>query len=186
MTGLGEQYSRGNFENAADATPLAASLAELLTSRLRRAEDARSEARILVRELKALGHELFSWDESTDCETWGDDYSRPKAKRLLVELSFPEDNVPSASVEFGPWPAPEPAISCPRCHMPMSATFLCVRGVGHGHGGSREVNVEVSLGETHRRTFSAGQASRGLQVPGFWCSSCAGLWLPDTTRIGWT
>jgi len=186
MPELGEQYSRRNFENSTDAISLADGLAAVLTFRLRRADDVRAEARILVSELKALGHELFSWDESPDRETWGDDYIRPKGRRIIVELRFPADDAPSASVDFGPWPTPTPAILCPRCQTPMTATSLRVAGVGHGHAASREVNVEVFLGEQDRRTFSAGQASRGLQVPGLWCSSCAGLWLPDTTRVGWT
>jgi len=186
MTGLGEQYSRRNFENLTDATPLAGNLAHLLTERLRNSADARAEAGVLISELKALGHELFSWDESTDWETWGDDYVRPTARRIIVELKFPEDGVPSATVTFGPWPQPSPAIPCPRCQKPMTATSLRINGVGHGHTASREVNVEVFLGEQDRRTFSVGQASRGLQVPGLWCSSCAGLWLPDATNTGWT
>lgn len=72
MTRLGEQYSRRNFENSTDAASLPHSLAELLTGRLCSARAARAEAQVLVSELKAVGHELFSWDESTDWETWGD------------------------------------------------------------------------------------------------------------------
>lgn len=186
MKGLGEQYSRSKFDDSTDATSLANSLADALTVRLRQASDVRAEARSLVSELKALGHELFSWDESTDWETWGDDYIRPKARRIIVKLRFPDDDAPSASVDFGPWPPRTPAIQCPRCQTPMTATALRIVGVGHGHAASREVNVEVFLGEQDRRTLSVGQSSRGLQVPGHWCSSCAGLWLPDTTKSGWT
>jgi hypothetical protein len=186
MTGLGEQYSRRSFENSTDSAALSSGLTDLLTDRLRRADDPRGEARSIIAELKALGHELFSWDQSTDWETWGDDYGRPKDTRIVLQLQYPDDESPWASVDFGPWPRPTPATPCPSCQNPMTATFLRVRGVGHGHAPSREISVEVHLGEQDCRTFSAGQASRGLQVPGLWCSSCAGLWLPDTTKVGWT
>jgi len=186
MTGLGEQYSRRSFENATDSALLARKLAELVSDRLRRASDVRTEARVIVAGLRALGHNLFSWDRSIDWETWGDDYAKPEATRILVELRFPEDDEPSANVHFGPWPKPAPATPCPRCQNPMSATFLRIHGVGHGHVASREVNVEVFLGKQDPRTFSVGQGSRGLQVPGLWCPSCAGLWLPDTKQVGWT
>ena len=186
MTSLGKEYSRHSFENSSDSAALARNLADLLTDRLRRASDVRAEARALVAELRAVGHDLFSWDESTECETWGDDYVRPRTARIIVELHFSEDDRPWARVEFGPWPSPAPAMRCPRCQKAMSATVLRVHVVGHGHATSREVHVEVYLGEQERRTFSAGQGSRGLQVPGLWCSACAGLWLPDTSQIGWT
>jgi hypothetical protein len=186
MTGLSERYSRHNFESSTDGESLAHDLAKLLTERLRSAEDARVEADTIILDLKTLGHELFSWDEAPDSRTWGDDYVRPKRTRIVVELRFPDDDTPSASVDFGPWPVPAPETPCPRCHKPMTATSLRVHGVGHGHAVSREVDIEVFLGDLERQTFSAGQRSRGLQVSGLWCASCSGLWLPDTTRIGWT
>jgi hypothetical protein len=186
MTRLDEQYSRQGFESSSDSASLAKSLSDLLTERLRSARDVRAEGDAIVRDLKVLGHELFSWDEADDSQTWGDDYIRPKHQRILVELRFPADEAPSASVTFGPWPSPPPAPLCLHCQKPMTPTHLRVYGVGHGHAMSREVSVEVFLGEQERRVLTTGQRSIGLQVPGFWCSSCAALWLPDTTRIGWT
>ena len=186
MTGLGEQYSRRNFENSTDSVSLAQGLADLLTERLRGAKDARAEAGAIILDLKALGHELFSWDEASDGQTWGDDYVRSGPQRIIVELRFPDDDAPSASVDFGPWPSPAPPTLCPRCQKPMTATLLRVHGVGHGHVASGEVEIEIFLGNLERRTFTVGQRSRGLQVPGLWCSSCTGLWLPDTAQVGWT
>lgn len=185
-TGLGERYSRHSFEKSPDREGLARDLAELLTERLRKAGDAGAEASAIVADLKLLGHELFSWDESLDFQIWGDDYVRPGLHRMVVELRFADEDFASVSVDFGPWPSlgpPDAPTLCPRCQTPMAATTLRVRAVGHGHVASREVEVEVLLGEQDRRTFTAGQRSEGLQVWGLCCSTCRGLWLPDTSRI---
>jgi hypothetical protein len=186
MATLGEQFSRRRFEDATDSDALAQSLSDVLTARLRTAAEAPSEATALVAELKALGHELFSWDESLDFQTWGDDYTRPKRRRIIIDLRYPEDEEPWAEVHFGPWPPAVPAPACVRCARPMTPSHLRIRGIGHGHVGSRDVTVEILVGEQDKRTLTVGQASRGYAVAAFWCPFCAALWLPDTASGGWT
>jgi hypothetical protein len=88
MTILGEQYSRDSFESSTDSASLAKSLSDHLTQRLRSARDVRAEAHAIVSDLKVLGHELFSWDETDDWQIWGDDYVRPKHQRIIVSSDF--------------------------------------------------------------------------------------------------
>ena len=47
------------------------------------------ECRLVVDELRALGHDLWSWDNDGENETWGGDYMHPEtAGRLLVMFEF--------------------------------------------------------------------------------------------------
>ena len=47
------------------------------------------ECRLVVDELRALGHDLWSWDSDGENETWGGDYMHPEtAGRLLVMFEF--------------------------------------------------------------------------------------------------
>ena len=47
------------------------------------------ECRLIVDELRALGHDLWSWDSDGENETWGGDYMHPEtAGRLLVMFEF--------------------------------------------------------------------------------------------------
>jgi len=47
------------------------------------------ECRRVIDELRALGHDLWSWDSDGESETWGGDYMHPEtAGRLLVMFEF--------------------------------------------------------------------------------------------------
>lgn len=111
---LASTFSRASFEEHPEPTALAAELARILSQRLRGASDSTSEATAILRDLKAIGHQLWSWDESTDFMVYGDDYMRPGPTRFILTLNWEEfdqddsgtPDSPFASVEFGPWPAP--------------------------------------------------------------------------------
>jgi|SRR3954451_8018725 hypothetical protein len=186
MTGLGQEYSRHSFEQSNDSETLARDLSGILAQRLNAAKNPRSEADVVVEELKLLGHLLFSWDEDEDWQVWGDDYTRPRPNRFIVELRYPVGERASADVTFGPWPEAVPPPACQRCGAPMVPSSLRVRGIGHGHVASREVEVELFLGEQDKRTITVGQRSSGYQVAAFWCGRCNALWVPDAARGGWT
>ena len=111
--GLSKAYSRVAFEEHRDPTTLAAELARVLTKRLQSALDPEFEAHAILGDLRLIGHELWSWDESTDFLVYGDDYMRPGPTRFLLTLNWEEvddddpdtPDSPWAGVEFGPWPA---------------------------------------------------------------------------------
>ena len=79
------------FERAARLQQLQVEIA----SRMRAANSPEAffgASRGVVDELKALGHDLWSWDsDGEDVETWGGDYMRPTtAGRLIVTFQFEE------------------------------------------------------------------------------------------------
>ncbi len=110
---LSQDFSRDAFEKHAHPSSLSAELADLLTQRLRAASDPAAEAQAILDDLKAIGHALWSWDESADFMTYGDDYMRPGPTRFIVSLHWDaqrDDDAtalgqPLAEVEFGPWAA---------------------------------------------------------------------------------
>jgi hypothetical protein len=52
-------------------------------------EEFLRESRAIIDELRALGHDLWSWDYDGKNETWGGDYMHPEtAGRLLVMFEF--------------------------------------------------------------------------------------------------
>ena len=101
-----EQFTRASFESTRDVHALCRSLSEELTLRLQRASSPEAEIDLMVEELKALGHELYSWDHNPDSfQAWGDSYHEPKtSNRLLVEFSYDSESERSVKVHFGPWP----------------------------------------------------------------------------------
>jgi hypothetical protein len=103
MNSLDPKYSRVSFDALADAEGLSRELAVALTERIRQASVARDEVWNIVAELRELGHDLSSWDEDDDWETWGGDYVRSQAKRMIVEFRYPEGST-AVHVTFGPWP----------------------------------------------------------------------------------
>lgn len=178
-------FSRVDFDQAEDANALASSLADVLSGRLRSSTDRGAEVKRLVDELKAAGHELYSWDESGDWQIWGDDYMRPRPTRLIVEFRYAEDEPPFAEVTFGPWPKPTPPPKCQQCGAELAPSSLRLHGIGHGHVASQDVRIELHVGEI-LRTLSIGQRSMGFQIEAFSCPSCKGLWIPHPTAGGWT
>jgi hypothetical protein len=94
------RFSREAFEGSADPTRLCAELQAVLLPRLEAAADRLAEAHLIVEDLRRAGHTLFSWDESNDFSTWGDDYMNPPLPtRFLVELRWPSEDEPSQPVD---------------------------------------------------------------------------------------
>jgi len=58
------RFSRKAFLAVPDAGALSAELAQHLTERLRTSEDSSREQKRIIADLRALGHDLYSWDES--------------------------------------------------------------------------------------------------------------------------
>ena len=98
-------WKRSEFESASDPRSLAKAMSRELTNRLISSSDPEIESRSIVDELRSYGHDLFSWDESTDFQVWGDSYAPPTGRnRIIIEFNYPDDEPPSVEVTFGPWP----------------------------------------------------------------------------------
>ena len=96
------RYSYASLTAAADPAPLLAELAGVLTTRLRVARDPEVEAMHVIRDLQELGHELHSFDASTDfqhwCGHWGPDPPPPRpTHELVVMMRYPDPLEPGAS-----------------------------------------------------------------------------------------
>ena len=105
-----QRFSREAFERSSDPERLSLELEQILLPRLMAASDRLQEAHAIVEDLRAAGHVLWSWDESDDFSSWGDDYANPPLRtRFLVEMRWPaDDDTPTDPVEvaitFGLWP----------------------------------------------------------------------------------
>lgn len=104
------RFSRSRFEASADV----ASLADALSAELTRRFSARptfEHVREIVNDLRALGHDLYSFDESLDFSAWCDDYTKPHEYSSIVYFRFPDPSskeseraTPQVEVEFGRTP----------------------------------------------------------------------------------
>jgi hypothetical protein len=106
-----EKFSRQAFETSSSPNELANQLCQVVRAQLEPAADRLEVAYFVVQSLRALGHDLYSWDESSDSITWGDDYVNPPSPlRFLIEMRWPvRDDLGAGSVvevcaTFGPWP----------------------------------------------------------------------------------
>jgi hypothetical protein len=72
-------------------TKLAAALACVIEERIRQSDDLFAAIDAMVAELRELGHDLWSFDESIDWATWGPDYTRPTGPGIII--TFQRDAV---------------------------------------------------------------------------------------------
>lgn len=86
---LRDQQARGE---------LGSELAILMSSRLRSASTFRREVRGCIEELRALGHDLWSFDESDEFQTWGPNYEALPRPGIVVTFSAPD----VVAVEWSP------------------------------------------------------------------------------------
>lgn len=66
-------------------------LAQLLAEHLKGEPDFHHRVRGLISELRLLGHDLWSFDESDDMEVWSPNYQTPSGPGIVV--TFRPDNV---------------------------------------------------------------------------------------------
>ena len=83
------RFAREAFRDAdaAGRKALAQELAETLRSRLRIAEDFHQSVRGLVEELRSLGHDLWSFDETDEMEVWCPNYQTPSGPGIVVTFT---------------------------------------------------------------------------------------------------
>jgi hypothetical protein len=84
-----QQFSKAAFDSADDAgkTALAAELAGQLAERLRKAPEFHQGVRLLVEELRALGHDLWSFDAADEMEAWCPNYQTPTGPGIVVTFT---------------------------------------------------------------------------------------------------
>ena len=102
---MDDRFSYASLAASADRERFASELQDVLTQRLRGAADPVRECRVVVDELRVLGHDLWSFDESTDFQIWCGDYvNRRQRWELILHLSYPEDEPPAAEVSVREYP----------------------------------------------------------------------------------
>lgn len=84
-----QRFSKATFDctDEAGKMALAADLAGQLTERLRRASEFHEGVRALVEELRALDHDLWSFDESDEMEVWCPNYQTPSGPGIVVTFT---------------------------------------------------------------------------------------------------
>ena len=98
---LDARFSYESVLGAADRSQLVKELETELTRRLREASDPAVEGFVLVDELRRLGYDLWSFDESLDFQLWCGDWLNPKQPyELIVDLRYAESEASTASLTF--------------------------------------------------------------------------------------
>ena len=101
-----QRYSRPAFDRASDVADLSTALEALLHRRLEGAADRAAEVERIIADLRTVGHDLWSWDESGSAAVWGGDYvRRPYDKRLVLRVVYDEPGGVEVEVHYGPWPS---------------------------------------------------------------------------------
>jgi hypothetical protein len=101
MASLDSRFSYDAMVAASDRTSLVVDLGAELTRRLLASGDPEKESRRLVEELRALGHDLWSFDESIDFQDWCGDWVSPKQPyELFLSFSYREGEAPTAEALF--------------------------------------------------------------------------------------
>lgn len=84
-----QRFTKAAFErsDAVGKAALAADLTESLTDRLRTASEFHPGVHDLVEVLRALGHDLWSYDEEDEMEVWGPNYHTPSGPGIIVTFT---------------------------------------------------------------------------------------------------
>ena len=87
------RYSSHRFNEASEPErkQLLIDLADALRAALQSAADFHGTAYRLVADLRALGHDLYSFDESDEMQVWCPDWTKPSMHGLVVEFRSPSD-----------------------------------------------------------------------------------------------
>lgn len=88
-----DRFSKSAFAlgNESERADLCRDLAGVLSDRLKDMSEFHQGVQQLVAELRALGHDLWSFDEADDREVWCPNYQNPPGPGLL--LTFTTDGV---------------------------------------------------------------------------------------------
>jgi hypothetical protein len=108
---LSTDVSFAAFATAADPEALCASLAAILSERLRASTDPSATFLTSMNELRALGHDLWSWDED---RVWGHDYvtARTGAGLIVTRSGDDEPSEQDIEIEFR---SGGNEVGCPHC-----------------------------------------------------------------------
>jgi hypothetical protein len=98
---LDDRFSYDNLVASPDRPNLLEALRAEITRRLQTTSDPEKEGYVVVEELRKLGHDLWSFDESDDFQRWCGDWVNPKHPyELFLEISYGEGELPCATVTF--------------------------------------------------------------------------------------
>jgi hypothetical protein len=98
---LDARFSYEGMLGASESRQLLEDLEAELTRRLQDANDPAKEALDAIHELRKLGHDLWSFDESDDFQIWCGDWVSPKHPyELIVTFSYRDDEPRSVSAVF--------------------------------------------------------------------------------------
>jgi hypothetical protein len=100
---LDRRYSYDQFTAAAadDRDRLTSDLVDELTRRVRAAADPATAGDECIEDLRALGHDLWGFDEDDDFQSWcGNWTASARAFELTVEITYRENEPRSVSVTF--------------------------------------------------------------------------------------
>lgn len=88
-----ERFSKAVFDasNGAEKAALSVELAGVLSERLKATPDFHHGVQQLVSELRAVGHDLWNFDETDDMEVWCPNYQNPSGPGIVV--TFTTDGV---------------------------------------------------------------------------------------------
>jgi len=80
------KFEQAVFEHADDPVraELGAHLSKLVSERLHGATNFHDMVIAIVSELRAQGHDLWSWDEDDDFAVWGPNYSKQSGPGIVV------------------------------------------------------------------------------------------------------
>ncbi|WP_144429607.1 hypothetical protein [Myxococcus hansupus] len=94
-------FSYESFVQARDQKRLSRELEQVLAARLKSSATPDAEGYRMVAELRALGHDLVSFDEATDFQVWCGDWTNPKCPcELVVTISYGDEEPRTVSVDF--------------------------------------------------------------------------------------
>ncbi|WNG50561.1 hypothetical protein F0U60_45370 [Archangium minus] len=99
---LSQRFSYESFVQTSDRARLCQELEQVLTARVRSAPSPEEEGHRIAMELRELGHDLWSFDESTDLQVWCGNWANPtRPYELIVEVSYRDKEEPrTVSVSF--------------------------------------------------------------------------------------
>ncbi|WP_045119638.1 hypothetical protein [Haliangium ochraceum] len=180
---MDQRFTRANFDAAladtdVDDAQRAAEFARVLSARLQAARDRWREVDAIVRDLRALGHDIHCWDDGEDYSIWGDHQADGTRKNRLLVTFRPDDSPPEVDIDFRPWPLARDR-RCTFCGSPMRATAAVVQVHGHGSVQAPPAQVELWFGEQIHEQRAVGVQSFRWQANGLSCESCGGLWFPS-------